>query len=279
MKKAKKPLPKKPAAPPVPTPTPSPAELLAEGTRILRHLQATVQFGGQISGPGIEHAVAVEQAVAAMFRLARSATMNCAMAAHNPRTAALAQEAASRMDWIAVLRGNPDRLPWFAGALARLDTFHTYRPRGPHKKASGTERTDPKAGLATAEWLMERIVGFWRGVVSRGLRIPPIPDEVRARLLAPKYRLKGREWAKALYDNLPKEPNSSQPFEVYGFGRAYFERAAPRRKRPNADLVAVGFIKLAGERFTPLLKREVKQAESSYHLMMRERGQKNIGSR
>jgi hypothetical protein len=245
-----------------------PAELLKQNKRYLLALQRTIQF----NGPD------VELAVRALFKLASNATLLCAMAASNPRTSEFAQKAARRMELIAVLKGNPRRLPSFSGALSRLKTFNTYHPRGPHKKASGEQRTNLDSERATAEWLNGIIETFWRGVVSRSLCIPPIPDEVRVRLLAPETRLNGREWAKALLDNLPKD-SSGRSVEIYGFARGFFERRASTRKRPDADVVAVGFIKFSGERFNPLLKQEAEQAESAYQILTRERDQTNIQSR
>jgi len=259
------------------SPAKSPAELLAEGQRILRELQRAIQFNGQFNGgPG-----AVEHAVAAMFKLASSATVNCAMAAHSPRTIAYAQEAASRSDWIPVLKGNPKRLPWFAEALNRLETFQTYRSRGPHKKAGDNERGDLTADQALAEWTLARISEFWRGVISRSARIPPIPDSVRVDLLGRKNRLDGRKWAESLLEHLPKEPNNPYPFEVYDRGskQAFFERQVPERKKSGSDRVCAGFVKYVGERFQPHLEHEIKMAEISYQKLRRERSQTNRARR
>jgi hypothetical protein len=179
------------------------------------------------------------------------------------------------MDSIAVLRaGNPKNLPWYSHALDRLvpKTFHFFRSRGPHKK--GANPRDAEMG----QWVENRIHAFWPDVISRNRRIPPIPDEVRARLLAPENRLNGRKWAEALLDDLPKESTNPNPFEIYdkGENQLFFERKVPERKRPGADRVRAGFVKFAGERFYPLLKAEAEQAESAFQLLMKERSQTNI---
>jgi hypothetical protein len=238
-----------------------------EARRILRTLQAMIQFGDPDS----------KLAVEATFSLAHIATHHSALAAHNPRTASVALSTAKRMDSIAVLRaGNSKNLPWYSKALDQLTskTFHSYKSRGPHRK--GANIRDIEMG----QWVEDRIHTFWPGVISRGRRIPHIPDQVRVVLLSPRNRLNGRKWAGALLDDLPKEPNSSNPFEVYDQGKnqAFFERQVPERKNPNADRVRAGFVKFAGERFYPLLKAEVEQAESSYTLLMRELCQTNITS-
>jgi hypothetical protein len=214
-------------------------------------------------------------AVEATFKLAGIATLNSAMAAHSPRTASLAEGIAARSDWIAVLRAaNPDRLPSFSAALESLGskTFQSYRPRGAHKKG-----TNPEAVRIT-DWFFRQIEIFWQSVIDRNRKIPPTPDHVRFYLLSPENRLRGSEWAKKLFDSLPKE--NGVPFEVFdgGIKQAFFESQLPKIRRPKPDRAKKGFVKFAGERFNPLLKSERQAAERSYEILMRERIQKNISS-
>lgn len=244
------------------------ASYFREARRILHALRAMIQFGDPDSKTAVE----------ATFALAHIATHHSAMAAHSPRTAPVAASIAKRMDSIAVLKaGNPRNLPWYSQALDQLSlkTFHSYKPRGPHKKGANTE------AIEIGQWVENRIRAFWPGVISRDRRIPPIPDDVRTSLLAPENRLDGRKWAEALLNDLPREPLKPSPFEVYdeGSNQKFFERQVPARKRPNADGVRAGFVKFAGERFTPLLKAEAEQAEIAFQFLLRERNQTNNAPR
>jgi hypothetical protein len=263
-----------PAAIPQESPMGQPAALSYywEGNRILRCLRSKILSDNgpdaDLAGPDSE------DALKAMFALAVSATLNCAeVASQNEKGRALAQRVVEGMDCIAVLRGNPsilwpfEKLRKGLEELERLSTktFQTYHSRSPHKKTEGDSEKQIRL------WVIDRMSMFWRGVITRERCDPPIPDEVRMSLLSPENRLNGRKWALALFNSLPKR--NGIPVEVsgeYGYKleEKFFKAFSPKGR---LDDTKQGFASYVGKRFNPLLRSEVKHAETAYNILMSER--------
>jgi hypothetical protein len=214
--------------------------LLIEGKSVLQKLRFIVQN----KRPG------ADEAVAATLALASRATLDFAFAANTPETNSLARKAASKQDFVPVLKG---RVPPTADCLNNLKTFLTYRPRPRRKEVSERER------YAIA-MLDSDIREFWRSVVSPRNNMPPIAASVRASLLSPDNRLNATAWAKALLA-WREERGLGFMLDEDGPLRDICSRMNRPGKRLDSDPVRAGFIKLAREHFVPLLKHEADQTD------------------